>query len=198
MQSMRVLRISVWYGLAVLASAGCHHGGGASAPSTVSKPEAPIISTWTQGQPAPAWPTGPAGTNLQVRVWTAPNNCQGTPPTREQREATPAASYFSLAIGEAVAIAPNDNPSDATYVQSGNRRVAETTLVPGRYCLTISNHTCLVDLTVPSEAGAPFVIQPLPDPATDHHVPGVTVDTSTGVVRLDVLPPVAGMVPPCS
>lgn len=140
--------------------------------------------------------------NIPLRAasmqWTATNNCQGTPPTREQREATPAVSYFSLAIGEAVAIAPKDNPRDATYVQSGDRRVAETTLAPGRYCLTISNHTCLVDLTVPSEAGAPFVFQPLPDPAADQHVPGVTVDTSTGVVRLDVMPPVASMVPPCS
>ena len=202
MQPMRVSRNSGWYGLAVLVGAGCHHGGGSAVRSTASKPQAPIIATWTQGQPAPAWPVGStgglAGVNLQVRVWTAPNNCHGTAPTPDQREAIQEANYFSLAVGAVVAISRNEYPSDATHVQSGNRRMAETTLAPGRYCLTISNHTCLVDLTVPSEVGTPFVIQPLPDPTVEQHVPGVIVDTSTGVVRLDVVPPVASMVPTCS
>lgn len=198
---MRVLGLSGWYGLAMLASAGCYHGGSPAqsvTPLAATQSEAPVINGWVRGQPAPAWPTGPAGTNLQVRVWTGTDNCQGTPPTPEQLAAAPSSSYLSLAIGGAVAIAPKDNPRDATYVQSGNRGVAETTLAPGRYYLTISNHTCLVDLTVPSEAGAPFVIQPLPDPTIDQRMPGVAVDTSTGVVHIDVTPSLVSSIPMCS
>ncbi len=201
---MRVVQIMGLSVVAVLGSLGCRSHGAqptAHAPAGKASVVVPINLTWTLGQPAPSWPTAPAGTNIQIRVWTQPSHCVGAPIKELPGTVKVNRAYLNLAPSFALEIADKNNPKAATYLQSSGLGVVNATVGPGRWCLTIADHHCLLDVTVPNQAGAPLVIQPLPDPAiepTDQSVPGVVIDTSSSIARFDVLPELASRVPPCS
>lgn len=148
---------------------------------------------WDLAKPRPEWPSATEGANLQIRFWQGPaRECVGV----QTREPMPPTRNVAQAVYGEVAIVKDGEP--APQLPHRGRQIAQATLAPGHYCLTIQNHPCLVDITVPAVANDAIIVQPVPEPAMRQELPGIAVDTSTGVVRIDVSPPIADGIPPCS
>lgn len=148
---------------------------------------------WDLAKPRPEWPSATEGANLQIRFWQGPGRaCVGV----QTREPMPPTRNVAQAVYGEVAIVKDGEP--APQLPRRGRQIAQATLAPGHYCLTIQNHPCLVDITVPARTSDAIVVQPVPAPTTRQDLPGIAVDTATGVVRIEVSEPVTAMIPRCS
>ena len=185
----------VAFGFSLLTAAlGCSHP---SAPMAPSSPAAATVADvplyWDLSQPRPEWPSATEGANLQIRFWQGPGRaCVGV----QTREQLPPTRNVAQAVYGDVVIVKDGEPSPQTPRRG--RQIAQAALAPGHYCLTIQKHSCLVDITVPAVATDAIVVQPVPAPAMRQDLPGIAVEISTGVVRIDVSPPIADGIPPCS